>query len=90
MINQLVNFLQKPRVIFVASLILWAFTLYNDSIQGKRSSAPYPVVMVLTIFSHLLVLWLIDHHDERWQFYVGYFTLLLFFCIGFGGVFFGL
>ena len=82
--------LLNPRLIFLVSLCLWIYFLYDAAYVKKvPSGIPYGFLFVSAMGGNFVGLYIIEHHENKLQLFGGYVVLCVFLIVGFGGVFFG-
>lgn len=63
-----------------ASLIMYYlyYTNYIDDLGFRLSKHPLPFLVLSVLAGHFIVIYLIEHHENKWQLASGYFTLCIF------------
>jgi len=85
--------LLKHRILCLFDVVLFVTVLLLGDQVSRESSppvAPLPVRLLAAIAGPLLAAWLIEHHDTRWQLFVGWAVLIVFFVVPVYGIIFEL
>ena len=67
----------NPRVICAvnASITIYYlyYTTYIDDLGFRPSRTPFPFLVLSVLVGHFAAIYLIEHHENKWQLAVGYF-----------------